>query len=255
MLALSLNLLENVNLSVLKHDSEEYLITLIELMKEVDTFRSMKKGDWIGKVRYPFTEAVTFPLIQNYKKHISERMSISTQGTTHISVTDEEGNAASMTTSNGAGSGQFIPDTGIMLNNMMGEDDLHPEGFFTMPLGKRVSSMMIPAIIMKNGGVEAVLGSGGSKRIRTAILNVLINIIDFKYSLKRAIEASRIHFEDGIVQAEPEIPVDVLENLKKHYRINAWSKRNLYFGGVNAVDANMNGWGDSRRDGYFFKYS
>jgi gamma-glutamyltranspeptidase/glutathione hydrolase len=58
-----------------------------------------------------------------------ERVRAASGGTTHVSVCDAEGNAASMTTSNGEGSGYFAADTGIMLNNMMGEDDLHPEGF------------------------------------------------------------------------------------------------------------------------------
>ena len=253
MLALSLRLLENSTLAHCYHDSEEYFINLIESMKKIDAFRSEQKGDWIEKITYPFSESVTSSLINNYKKNISERRAISTQGTTHISVIDEGGNAASMTTSNGSSSGHFIPETGIMLNNMMGEDDLHPEGFFVTPHGKRVSSMMAPTIIMKNGKVETVLGSGGSKRIRTALLQVLINTIDFSCTLQQAIESPRIHWEDGIIQAEPGTPLKALERLKKQYTINVWTEKNMYFGGVHAVSMSMNGWGDKRRGGDFFK--
>ncbi len=251
MLALSLMLLENVKLSHLSHDSEEYLIKLIEIMKEINSFRSIKKGNWIDKIAYPFQDAETSSFIESFKKNIVERMVFSTQGTTHISVIDEEGNAASMTTSNGEGSGCFIPETGIMLNNMMGEDDLHPDGFFELSPHKKVSSMMLPTMIMKNGSVEAVMGSGGSKRIRTAILQVLVKMIDLHYPLKDAIETSRIHFDDGTVQAEPEISEHVLFKLKKHYNINVWSTKNMYFGGVHAVSSNMEGWGDTRRGGNF----
>ena len=53
-----------------------------------------------------------------------------------------------MTCSNGEGSGYFAPQTGIMLNNMMGEDDLHPDGFHTDPPGERVASMMSPSLLM-----------------------------------------------------------------------------------------------------------
>ncbi|UCF87437.1 MAG: gamma-glutamyltransferase [Nitrospiraceae bacterium] len=254
MLALSLKLLETFRISGLRRNSEKYFIQFIELLKSIDIFRKEKKGNWIEEMNYPFVETVISPLLQAYRESVTEKTCTSTQGTTHISVIDEKGNAASMTTSNGSGSGCFVPETGIMLNNMMGEDDLHPDGFFTLSSGKRVSSMMAPTIVMKKGRVETALGSGGSKRIRTAILQVLINLIDFQYPLKEAIEAPRIHYEDGVIQAEPDSYGEVLEILKRHYTINVWESRNMYFGGVHAVRAGVDGWGDSRRDGNVLIY-
>ncbi|NOZ68660.1 MAG: gamma-glutamyltransferase, partial [Deferribacteres bacterium] len=180
-----------------------------------------------------------------------EKTFIATQGTTHISAVDGQGNAASMTTSNGSGSGCFIPGTGIMLNNMMGEDDLHPDGFFSSPPGMRVSSMMVPTIILKHGRADVVMGSGGSKRIKTAVLQVLLNIIDFNCSLEEAVEAPRIHLEDGTLHTEPGLPADVLERLAAHYKLNRWNTRDMYFGGVHCVSGEMHGWGDSRRGGVF----
>lgn len=248
MLALGLQLLENVEINKFPRDSEGLLITLIELMKEMNTFRPMKNR---SHVTYPFADSMISPLIESYMHSLSERTFISSHGTTHISVIDEEGNAASMTTSNGSGSGCFIPGTGIMLNNMMGEDDLHVEGFFSSPPHLRVSSMMIPTMVKKDGKVEFVLGSGGSKRIRTAILQVLVNVIDYHYPLKEAVEKSRVHIEDGVVQAEPDISGDVIEHLRKHYQVNRWDQKNMYFGGVHCANSNMDGWGDSRRGGSF----
>jgi gamma-glutamyltranspeptidase/glutathione hydrolase len=246
MFALALHLLDKVDTGKLPRDSGSFYITLIELMKEMNTFRPMNNGK---SVPYPFPDEILSPLIESYLENVSEKTFIATEGTTHISIIDGKGNAASMTTSNGSGSGCFIPGTGIMLNNMMGEDDLHPEGFFSTPPGRRVSSMMIPTMVMKDGKVECVLGSGGSKRIRTAVLQVLINVIDYHYSLKEAVEKSRVHIEDGIVQAEPGISGDVLGSLKKHYVVNNWNQRNMYFGGVHSVSSSMDGWGDSRRGG------
>jgi gamma-glutamyltranspeptidase/glutathione hydrolase len=239
LLELSLKLMENVDLSRLPHGSEGHVIGLIELLKGIDSYRSEKGG---GR---------TEELVRSYIQNITEKTTISTQGTTHISVVDETGNAASMTISNGSGSGCFVPGTGIMLNNMMGEEDLHPEGFFISPSGQRVSSMMSPTILTRNGKVEAALGSGGSKRIRTAILHVLINIIDYHYPLQEAIEASRFHYEDGVIQAEPDVKDSVVNKLKQHYSVNVWSSKNMYFGGVHAVKGDMSGWGDSRRDGHY----
>jgi gamma-glutamyltranspeptidase/glutathione hydrolase len=228
MLAISLKLAECVDFSACRRLSKEHIVQLIEVMRTADNFRAHKKGGWAKDISYPFSE--------------------------HISVVDERGNAASMTTSNGSGSGCFIPGTGIMLNNMMGEDDLHPNGFFSSPCGLRVPSMMIPTIIMNKGKVEAALGSGGSKRIRTAILQVLINLIDFNCKLREAIEEPRVHLEDGVVQAEPGINAGFLDDLKKHYWINVWKEKNMYFGGVHTVCDPNKGWGDSRRDGNFLNY-
>ncbi len=248
MIALALHLLEKIDLAGLHHSSDKFCIALIELLKELHEFKPMKNG---SNIKYPFADTTTDRLIQSYRQSIAEKTFISTRGTTHISVVDEAGNAASMTTSNGSGSGCFIPGTGIMLNNMMGEDDLHPDGFFSSPPGQRVSSMMVPTIVLKDGKVKAVLGSGGSKRIKTAVLQVLLNIIDFNMPLKEAVEKSRIHFEDGVVHAEPEIAPDTVQKLKAHYDLNEWGRRNMYFGGVHCVNGNMEGWGDSRRGGSF----
>jgi gamma-glutamyltranspeptidase/glutathione hydrolase len=246
-LALGLHLFENVDLSSVQHNSEKFFIPLVELMNEMYYFKPAINGS-----TQSFIDTTASRLLKQYMKNISERTFTATQGTTQISVVDEEGNAASMTTSNGSGSGCFIPGTGIMLNNMMGEDDLHPEGFFSSPPNERVSSMMIPTLTLKDGKVDTVMGSGGSKRIRTAILQVLINIIDFNYSLKDAVESSRVHFEDDVVHAEPDIPLHIIEKLRKHYSVNRWSAKNMYFGGVHCVNGSMNGWGDSRRGGCFF---
>ena len=89
--------------------------------------------------------------------------------TTHISCLDESGLAASVTTTIGEGSGYIIPKTGMMMNNMLGEGDLIPNGFHNWTPDQRISSMMSPTIIKQNGIPQFVLGSGGSSRIRTAL--------------------------------------------------------------------------------------
>jgi gamma-glutamyltranspeptidase/glutathione hydrolase len=88
--------------------------------------------------------------------------------TTHVAVLDGEGRACSVTCTNGEGSGLVVPGTGIHLNNVMGEEDLSPLGFFTAPPGRRMPSMMAPTAVLGEGGVELVLGSAGSNRIRSA---------------------------------------------------------------------------------------
>jgi gamma-glutamyltranspeptidase/glutathione hydrolase len=124
------------------------------------------------------------------------------RGTTHISVIDAAGNAASLTLSNGEGCGHVLPVTGIMLNNMLGEEDLNPEGFHRWGEDLRLSSMMAPTLAEHAGRLIA-LGSGGSNRLRTAILQVLCNLIDLGLSPEASVAAPRIHLERGKISIEP----------------------------------------------------
>ena len=133
------------------------------------------------------------------------------RGTTHVSVTDADGNIAAMTTSNGECSGDVIPGTGILLNNMLGEDDLHPDGFHAAPPGVRVASMMAPTVVLDaDGRAELVLGSGGSKRIRTAILQVVSAVVDGGRSVEEAVGAPRLHWDTDHVEMEPGWPPEVV---------------------------------------------
>jgi gamma-glutamyltranspeptidase/glutathione hydrolase len=171
------------------------------------------------------------------------------RGTTHVSVSDAWGNVASLTTSNGEGSGYVAPGTGIMLNNMMGEDDLHPEGFFAAPPAERVASMMSPSVLLSGGRVRLVLGSGGSKRIRTALLQVISNVVDFDLGVRETVERPRLHWDESQVQVEPGFPSTVIEALRGRWPVNEWSERNVYFGGVHAAAPGGAGAGDPRRGG------
>ena len=69
--------------------------------------------------------------------------------TTHVSVLDASGRACSVTTTNGEGAGVLVPGAGIHLNNVMGEEDLNPLGFFRDPPGRRMPSMMAPTVVLE----------------------------------------------------------------------------------------------------------
>jgi gamma-glutamyltranspeptidase/glutathione hydrolase len=172
------------------------------------------------------------------------------RGTTHVTVADAEGNIAAMTTSNGECSGDVIDGTGISCNNMLGEDDLHPDGFHTAPAGVRVASMMSPTFVLSpEGEVELALGSGGSKRIRSALLQVLTAVIDHDTDLEQAVLAPRIHWDTDHLEAEPNLAPDVLAALVAEQPVNVWPARSMYFGGVHAVAPGRIGVGDPRRGG------
>ena len=171
--------------------------------------------------------------------------------TTHISVIDADGRACSATSTNGEGSGVVVPGTGIHLNNVMGEEDLNPFGFHLHPAGRRMPSMMAPTIVMRDGEVELVLGSAGSNRIRSAILQTIVGSVDHDLDARAAVEAPRVHFEAGVVYAEPGIVARGAAPASDA-RLVEFSEINLFFGGVQAVrrrDGVLTGAGDPRRGG------
>lgn len=173
----------------------------------------------------------------------------STGGTTHVSVRDAEGNVATMTSSNGEGSGWVIPGTGVVANNMMGEDDLHPNGFHAVVAGQRVASMMAPSVVVgPDGACELVLGSGGSKRIRTALLQVLAGVIDQGRPLGDVVDAPRLHWDGAQLHVEPGWSEAAVDALASRWPVRRWAQRDLYFGGVHAVSGTAAA-GDPRRGG------
>jgi gamma-glutamyltranspeptidase/glutathione hydrolase len=171
--------------------------------------------------------------------------------TTHIAVLDSEGQACSVTCSNGSCSGVIVPGTGVHLNNMMGEQDLNPLGFHRHPPGRRMPSMMAPTAVLRDGVAELVLGSAGSNRIRSAILQTIVRVIDEGMRAPDAVDAPRVHFEDGVVYAEPGLDTRGLEAAGR--AIARFRERNLFFGGVQAAGCDSGGrfWGggDPRRGG------
>lgn len=172
--------------------------------------------------------------------------------TTHITVVDAEGRAAAVTCTNGEGSGVVVPGTGIHVNNMMGEEDLNPHGFHRHPPGRRMPSMMAPTVVLGERGVELAVGSAGSNRIRSAILQTIVAVVDHGLTAAEAVEAPRVHFEAGVVYAEPGIDVEPLREDGRD--ILGFRARNLFFGGAQAVvcdprTGELSGGGDPRRGG------
>jgi gamma-glutamyltranspeptidase/glutathione hydrolase len=171
--------------------------------------------------------------------------------TTHIAVLDGDGWACSVTCSNGSCSGIVVPGTGVHLNNLLGEQDLNPLGFHRHPPGRRLPSMMAPTAVLRGSDPELVLGSAGSNRIRSAILQTIIRVIDERMPAREAVESPRLHFEDGVVYAEPGIDTSALEAAGRP--IARFRDRNLFFGGVQAVARDpagaFGGGGDPRRGG------
>lgn len=197
-----------------------------------------------------------YALIEVYRAQVQGRPR-ARRGTTHISVIDADGGAAALTVSNGEGCGRTIPGTGIMLNNMLGEEDLNPAGIGTWRCGVRMSSMMAPSLIRAADGARTVLGSGGSNRIRTALLQTIARLVDLEPSLANAVAAPRLHLEAGRLSLEPGFAASAVAAARRHPAVETveqWEAPNLFFGGVHAVRAGpavgaFEAAGDPRRGG------
>ena len=173
-------------------------------------------------------------------------------GTTHVSAVDAAGNAVSLSSSTGSGSGVIVPGTGVHLNNMLGEYDL-VAGAPASP-GHRLTSMMAPSIVLGPRGPRLVVGSAGSVRLRGAIMQVVANVVAHGQEVGDAIDAPRVHVEGRHVHCEEGFDADELARLEtKGYDLVRWRRRNLYFGGTNAVEVRPDGTlaaaGDARRGG------
>jgi gamma-glutamyltranspeptidase / glutathione hydrolase len=169
-------------------------------------------------------------------------------GTTHVSVVDEQGMAAALSSTLGSGSGVFR--AGTQLNNMLGELDVI--GAHEKAAGDRLASMMTPTIVLDADRPELVIGSAGSVRLAGAIAQVTWRIIR-GMDVRDAIDAPRLHVEGTTVQVEGGWPDADVAALPEGWDVNRWEGLNLYFGGVQAVHRSSRGAldaaGDPRRGG------
>ena len=226
---------------------------LLRLAK-VQQLTDIARIDHLARTRTPAPDEQILEsgYITEYREKIADYARF-TRGTTHISIMDREGNIASLSTSNGEGCGNIIPGTGIMLNNMLGEEDLHPAGFHKWPVDTRITSMMTPGMMATKSGSVVAFGSGGSNRIRTAILQVILNLADYGMSLEQAVHAARIHCEKDFLSIEHGFEQSALEPVLREWpEHKLWSRSNLFFGGVHSVMRGPDGFqgaGDQRRGG------
>jgi len=262
-----LNILENYDLSEFKHNSYEYINLLTETMKYAYADRSKYLGD-PDYYEVPVSQIIS----KDYARAINKNIKIGSvtpsseiypgtfddyesNETTHFSVVDRNGNAVSSTyTLNSTfGSGVVIKDTGILMNNEMDDFAAAPgipnqfgllgsEANEIVP-GKRPLSSMTPTIVMKNNNLYFTTGSPGGSRIITAVLQSIINIVDYGMNLEDANAAIRIHhqWQPDLLQIEsfidPELKNQLLR-LKYNIKIinpatclqTIMYKDNMYYG-------------------------
>ena len=272
LIAFTLKLLAGLRLANLPHHSFEHLCLLAEAMR----LTTMARAAWEtecggldpGAIAADQTECIGKFLGEENIKQFQDRLqeALSSRNftpepdlpkgpasTTHVSVADADGMIVGITTSAGESAGFAVSNTGVTLNNMLGEIDLHPNGFHRLPPGQRLMTMMSPVLVLRRGRPRLAIGSGGSNRLRSAIIQVISNFIDFDMHLDQAVDAPRVHFEDNKLQLEGGISPIVADQLQAAgYAVNRWPDRNMFFGGAHAVARDGGRWvaaGDRRRGG------
>ncbi len=170
--------------------------------------------------------------------------------TTHFNILDGNGNAVSMTLSNGEGSGYVIPGTDNIMNNMLGEAALMPKGFFSWNEKSRLNSLMTPTLVVgENGTIETITGTGGAGRIPLSIFQVL-DYLSYGIDAQEAVDAPRMYLFGNHLDIEPGYQDN--PNLPGNVIVKTWEGKNMFFGGVHTIHKTTNGYvpiGDSRRFG------
>jgi gamma-glutamyltranspeptidase/glutathione hydrolase len=271
LIAFALKLLTGISLADMSHNGFKHIFVLTETMRLTNIARAEWEKDCglqTAATSADRSDCLNALLaddnIRRYQRQLHKALNKHSftpepdlakgpANTTHISVADADGMIVGITTSAGESAGFAIGNTGVTLNNMLGEIDLHPDGFHQLPPGQRLMTMMSPVLVLHQGQPILAVGSGGSNRLRTAITQVISNFIDFKLHLAEAVDAPRVHFEDNVLQLEGGISPAVAAELEAvGYTINRWPDRNMFFGGAHAVAQAGDRWlaaGDRRRGG------
>jgi gamma-glutamyltranspeptidase/glutathione hydrolase len=237
-----LNILENFDLKELGHNSKEYINVLSEVMKYAYADRSKHLGDpdfynvpikklssheYAHEISKKIKIGSVTPSIEINPGSFDDKESIET---THFSVVDEKGNVVSSTyTLNSSfGSGVVIKDTGILMNNEMDDFSISPGipnqyGLLGAKANeitpqKRPLSSMTPTIAFKNNDLFFTTGSPGGAKIITAVLQSILNIVDFEMDVAEANNAKRIHhqWQPDKIQIEFDLTED-----KKNWLLDA----------------------------------
>ncbi|MFC2082119.1 gamma-glutamyltransferase [Bacteroidota bacterium] len=234
-----LKILERFTITPDMWGSSKYIHLLTEIFKFVFADRAYHFGDseyysvpqdWLLSDEY--TERI-YSKINNTAIPSSEinhsiPQKIESRETTHFSVIDKDGNAVGTTiTLNSSFGNRIIVDgAGFFMNNEMDDFSIKPGSPNLYGLvgseansiegGKRMLSSMTPTILLEDGKPFMILGARGGSMIMTSVLQVVVNVIDFKMNIREAIDAPRIHHQwlpDELVHEKYGMTTDVKNNL------------------------------------------
>jgi gamma-glutamyltranspeptidase/glutathione hydrolase len=267
-----MNILENFELSDYEYASVEYIHLVAEAMKQgyADFTQYVSDPDFVD---IPLNVLLSKDYAASRAKEIPEEIVRSRVpfyeppdskdgNTTHLVTIDAEGNIVTATQSLNYffGSGMMIPGMGIIMNNEM-SDFTWVSGYpNSIEGGKRPKSNMTPTIVFKDGEPFLILGTPGGSRITSAMVQILVNVIDFGMTITDAIDAPRFHPVREHLVMENRFSSKVMKKLKKKgHVLHVAGPLDVYFGGAHAIlidaaNGTLNGGADPRRDGKALGY-
>lgn len=256
-----LNILENFDLKSMGHNSSEYLAVVSEAMKIATVDKDLYVGD-PNFVDIPVDRLMSKEhacecadrIKRGEKMHVPRMKASETpKDTTHISVVDEHGNCVSLTHSLGMPSGVVTEGLGFMYNGCMCVFDPRPGNTGSLAPGKSRFTAMCPTMVFKDDKPILVLGAPGGTYITMAILQGILNVIDFDMDAQQAVSAARICTTSDVIDVTNRIPRYVEQELvEKGYTVRR-SPLSYHFAGIHAIsfddDGNWVGGADPGRDG------
>lgn len=213
-----LNMLEDFDLNKLGFNSAKYIHVLSEVMRRGYANRAEFLGDTDFNPDMPVEKLLSKSYAKKQATSINmNKASVSDsskygqiydgENTTHLSVMDKDGNAVSLTYTleHSYGSKLIAKGLGFLLNNEMG--DFNPVPGETKRNGqigskpnlvvpeKRMLSSMTPTIVAKDGKPYLIIGSPGGRTIINSVFQTVLNVLDHKMDITRAIETGKIHHQ------------------------------------------------------------
>ena len=217
-----LKILEGYPLAEMGHNSADYLHVLAGAMAIAQDDRRKFEGD-VEFVQVP----VEYLLSDEYLTQCRRRIDAGDfpqatytnehpQNTTILTTADANGNIASINHTLGTGSGVVVPGLGFVLNNFMNGFHLSPSHPNGMAPGKATAAPFAPVMVFgADGSPVLATGAPGGTKIVSAVLQTILNVIEFNMGAQEAVCAARIHHEGGPLQAESRVTSLVLNELKK----------------------------------------
>lgn len=262
-----LNILEGYDLSNYTQMDPSYLHLLAEAMKMVYVDKSATMGD-PDFVHVPVGELTSEAHADKLRQRInpeharfdytySQTLEPESGSTTHFSIVDEDGNMVALTQSINHWFGTGITDNhyGVLLNDHLKDFAKDPNSPNALEPKKRPASSLAPTLIFKDGKPYLTIGTPGATRIISALVQIIVNVIDFGMDIDAAIEAPRIHAMGDKLYAEKRFSVEVFDSLRaKGHTLEIKGEFDNYFGGaqgilIDPVNGTLRGGADSRRDG------
>ncbi|MEX2644361.1 MAG: gamma-glutamyltransferase [Acetobacterales bacterium] len=214
-----LNILEHFDLGATHHSSAEHVDLVARAMAAAHADRNEHLGD-PAHADVPTEMLISKDRAAKWAEKIKEGAFLGDgkeappSCTTHLGVQDAQGNAVALTHTLGTSAGVVTPGLGFVYNNSMKLFDPLPGRRNSMAAGKARTTGMCPTIFVKDGRARLVCGAPGGSVIISAVLQSILNVVDFGMTAIEAVTVPRIHCEGGRVHAEATVPLREIRRLE-----------------------------------------